>query len=370
MGEQLEPLESGAFRAIRKLGITVWTLIGCVILLAVAAMSLAAVSELVLPLVFAVMVGAALYPVAQRLHRWMKPGWAAMVVVLGSLGVLVGVTVLIVKNVSRQLGEMSLQFDQALDEVGGSTDAVGLGVEELDKMRAAIADLAALIGRGIVSLFVGGVAALTGFIAGIILAVLIGYYVLKDGPDIKAWLVRQFPTGIRAEVDDYLSTGVRSIRSYWRGRTVLSVVVSLAISVVSLIMGLPLVGTIAIVNFMGGYVPYVGAFIGGGLATLLAFADGGLREGLVMLVFVLAANLLLENLLEPKVMSEQLSIHPLVVLLATTLGGILGGMVGLVLAVPAAVLVIDLVRRVKASGVTEQLPQRVKDLQDKVLDPD
>ena len=113
--------------------------------------------------------------------------------------------------------------------------------------------------------------------------------------------------------------------------------------------------------------PYLGAFLGGGLATLLAVADGGLSQGVVMLAIVLACNLLLENVLEPMIMSDKLSIHPLVVLLATTFGGIVGGMVGLILAVPVAVLVIDLVRRLRSSGVGARLPEQVRSLQERVV---
>ena len=53
---------------------------------------------------------------------------------------------------------------------------------------------------------------------------------------------------------------------------------------------------------------------------------------------ILVANLLIENLVEPAVTGRTLSIHPLVVLLVTTLGGIVGGLVGLVMAVPLTVI--------------------------------
>ena len=55
-------------------------------------------------------------------------------------------------------------------------------------------------------------------------------------------------------------------------------------------------------------------------------------------MIVLAANLVLENFVEPKVMGRSLDIHPLVVLVVTALGGLLGGIVGLILAVPAWVI--------------------------------
>jgi predicted PurR-regulated permease PerM len=196
------------------------------------------------------------------------------VVVLGSIAGIGLVAVFVVRNVVRQTGELARQIDLALANLAGTTEGAGLDQGSLESIRHAIASAAALIGRGVVTLFVGGISAVTGFVGAIVLAILIGYYVLKDGPVIKVWLVRQFPVSAQAEVDDFLGTGVRAIRAYWAGRSVLSAVVSVVISVVSLLMGLPLVGTIAVVNFLGGYVPYLGAFLGGGLAVLLALADG------------------------------------------------------------------------------------------------
>jgi len=84
-----------------------------------------------------------------------------------------------------------------------------------------------------------------------------------------------------------VSQSVRAVRGYWAGRSVLSAAVTVVIVGVSLIMGLPLIATIAVVNFLGGFVPYIGAFIGGGLATLLALSDGGIGEALLMLAIVL-----------------------------------------------------------------------------------
>jgi predicted PurR-regulated permease PerM len=351
----------------RQVGVTAWTVIGLLILLLVLVVALAAVSELALPLVFAVMLGAALYPLAQRLQQWLKPAAAALVVLCGSLAGIGIVVVFTVRNVLHETGELTAQIDKAINNLGSTTDAIGLDAAALEALRKAITGAALLIGKGLLTLVVGGVGALTGFVAGIVLAVLIGYYMLKDGPVIKNWVVGQFPDSARPEADDYLRTGVVSIRSYWAGRSVLSACVTVVIVGVSLLMGLPLIGTIAVVNFLGGYIPYLGAFIGGGLATLLALAEGGLKSAIVMLVVVLVCNLLLENLLEPKIMSDRLSIHPLVVLLATTLGGIVGGIVGLILAVPVTVLVIDLVRRVRASGVTDALPERMKSIKDSTL---
>lgn len=111
-------------------------------------------------------------------------------------------------------------------------------------------------------------------------------------------------------------------------------------------------------NFLGGYIPYVGAVVGGGLVVLLALGEGGLTLALVMFVVVLVANLLLENLVEPRIMGRTLHIHPLAVLVVTTLGGVVGGVVGLLLAVPAAVMLGGVVTQLRERGVTRiDLPE-------------
>ena len=125
-------------------------------------------------------------------------------------------------------------------------------------------------------------------------------------------------------------------------------------------MGLPLVFTIIVANFIGGYIPYIGAFLGGGLAVIVALGEGGLPSGAVMLVAVLASNLILENFVEPKVMGRTLDIHPLVVLVVTALGGLLGGIVGLILAVPAWVIAADAISRLRSHGVIDDVASKAQ----------
>jgi predicted PurR-regulated permease PerM len=140
----------------------------------------------------------------------------------------------------------------------------------------------------------------------------------------------------------------------------MSVIVALFIGLVALLLGLPLVFTIIVVNFIGGYIPYIGAFLGGGLAVIIALGEGGIDTAVIMLVSVLASNLLLENFVEPKVMGRTLDIHPLVVLVVTALGGIIGGIVGLILAVPAWVIATEAVGRLRRQGFFDEVASRAE----------
>jgi putative heme transporter len=123
-----------------------------------------------------------------------------------------------------------------------------------------------------------------------------------------------------------------------------------------------------VVNFIGGYIPYIGAFLGGGLAVVIALGDGGVRDAAIMLLVVLAANLLLENFVEPLVMGSNLDIHPVVVLIVTALGGLVGGIVGLILAVPAAVIAADGFARLRRRGVLDEVADRAQPVVRRALD--
>jgi predicted PurR-regulated permease PerM len=110
-----------------------------------------------------------------------------------------------------------------------------------------------------------------------------------------------------------------------------------------------MVPTLMAVTFVGGYIPYIGAFIGGLLAVIVAIAENGLAAGLAMLLVVLVANLLVENMVDPHVTGRTLRIHPLVVLLVTTAGGVLGGLLGLMMAVPITLIAVRAVKYFRAA---------------------
>jgi predicted PurR-regulated permease PerM len=115
-----------------------------------------------------------------------------------------------------------------------------------------------------------------------------------------------------------------------------------------------MVPTLVAVTFVGGFIPYIGAFIGGLLAVIVAIAELGLGAGVAMLLVVLVANLLVENMVDPHVTGRTLRIHPLVVLLLTTAGGVVGGLLGLMMAVPITLIAVRAVTYIRAAFESEE----------------
>ena len=76
-----------------------------------------------------------------------------------------------------------------------------------------------------------------------------------------------------------------------------------------LILGVPLAGTIGVVTFITAYVPYIGAFVAGAFAVMIALGAEGTSTALIMLVIVLLANGLLQNILQPFAMGAALDLQ-------------------------------------------------------------
>jgi predicted PurR-regulated permease PerM len=338
-----------------------WSFVGLVAASVIVAVALGAVSEIVLPMTFAAVLAVVFRPLVGTLQRHgLTPTLAAGVIVLGLLALMVGVAVGTVRGVTEQVDEIGASADAAVERAAEHSDALGVDQGGLDTARDAVGDAAPMIATGILTGVVTGIGTLVAVASGLVLGALIMYYLLKDGTRLRRAVVAQIDPALRDDVDDFIGDACRILRDYGRGRTVMSALVAAVVGLAALFLGLPLVFTIVVVNFIGGYIPYIGAFLGGGLAVIVALGDGGIAEAAIMLLVVLVANLVLENFVEPKVMGRTLDVHPLVVLVVTALGGLLGGIVGLILAVPAWVIAGNAIGRLRSQGVVDQVADRAK----------
>jgi putative heme transporter len=352
--------------AVPKVGVLAWSFVGVVVATIIVVTAFGAVSEILLPLLFAAVLAVIFKPLVGRLvgHRF-KPSLAAGLIVLGLLLVGTVAVVATVRGVVDQTDEISASVNAAIDSASGD---LSIDPESLNDAKAATQEAGPMIAEGVASKLVEGVNSLLGLVSGLILGALIMFYLLKDGTALRRNIVAKIDPSIRDEVDDFIGDACQILRDYGRGRTAMSAVVAVVVGLASFLLGLPLVFTIVVVNFIGGYIPYIGAFLGGGLAVIIAWGDGGLGVAALMLVIVLAANLLLENFVEPKIMGRTLDIHPLVVLVVTALGGFLAGIVGLILAVPFTVIAGNAIGRLRSRGFFGVVAARAEPTVKQMLD--
>src|SRR6185436_16306963 len=124
----------------------------------------------------------------------------------------------------------------------------------------------------------------------------------------------------------------------------------------ALVLGVPRAGTIALITFLGAYIPYLGAWSAGAFSVLIALGGAGTDAAVGMIVIQLLANSVLQQLVQPFAMGAALGIHPLAVLVVTIAGGALFGAVGLILAAPLTSAVVRITADLSREQPAEPAP--------------
>jgi predicted PurR-regulated permease PerM len=319
---------------LRNLGTSAWLVAGIAVVIVAAVWILTLTQTIVLPVVAAGVIAAVASPVVSWLERHGvgRLGGAALMVVLIA-AIAVAAVLLVVGGVLDQRDDLGGLLDDAKDALAGWLQDLGVTPSEAQEAKddagKAVKDAVPALLNGVV----GGISALSSLVFFLALTALCLIFLLKDGPLIRAWAEQH--AGLPASEARVVSGRVlQSLRGYFVGVTVVAAFNAVVIGVGALVVGVPLAGAIAIVNFLAAYIPYLGAWSAGAFTVLIALGGAGTEAALVMVVVCLLANGLLQQLVQPIAYGAALGIHPLAVLIVTIAGGCLFGAVGLVLAAP------------------------------------
>lgn len=316
-----------------------WRLLLVAAAVVLAARALADLRLVVLPLILALFLTTLLAPVSTLLRAAGLPrALAAGVAVLGLLGGLAGTVALLGPTVIDEFDTLGRDvrtgIDQVLDWLGDGP----LGLAEGDLERALDRGVeqaranAGTIGSGVLS---GAVLAVE-VVAGVLVALVVTFFLLKDGDAMWRWFLGLFGTRKR-EVAEELGARVWStLGAYLRGLVVVAAFDAVFIGLALWLIGVPLVLPLAVLTFLLAFIPIVGAVTAGAAAMLVALVAGGIDDALLVLVAVVVVQQVESEILYPVVVGKALRMHPVPVLVAVTAGGILYGVVGAALGAPLA----------------------------------
>jgi putative heme transporter len=319
---------------LRDVGLMAWLLVGVAVLLVGMIWLLGLTQVIVAPVITAAVVAAVASPLVAWLHRHRVPRILGAVMVLLAIVLLgIGVTITIVAGITGEVDAVSGQLDQAKDTISGWLQDIGM---DPAKAGASVQHASSTTSDAVSALLEGlatSVSTLSSLVFFLALTALSLFFLLSDGPVIRAWAERHIgvPTRVARTITQRV---LQALRGYFLGVTIVAAFNAVVVTVGALILGVPLIGTIAAVTFLGAYVPYLGAWGAGAFAVLIALGDGGADAAGGMIVVQLLANGVLQQLVQPFAMGAALGIHPLAVLVVTIAGGALFGAVGLILAAP------------------------------------
>ncbi len=358
---EIEPRElSGLFAApgwLRDLGFSAWLLVGVAAALAGAIWLLSLTETIVMPLLTAGIIASVGAPVVDWLHRQRVPRAAgAALVLLLIVAITIGVGVIVLTGIASQADSLTARLQDGVNQI--ESWARDLGVNSATAAKANH-DATTTVSSGFKALTQGlavGLERLASLAVFLSFTALSLFFLLKDAPTIGGFVERHLgvPVPLARTILGRVSG---SLRGYFVGVTVVAIWSAVIVGVGALLLGVSLAGTIAVVTFLGGYVPYLGAWTAGGFAVLIALGDQGPSTALALAVIVLLANGIFQQLVQPVAYGAALGLHPLAVLIVTIAGGCLFGTVGLVLAAPlvsAAVRISADVAVARAAAEAEQ----------------
>jgi predicted PurR-regulated permease PerM len=320
-----------------------WLVLGVLGLGALLLLALGIISSVLIPLVVAAVIGAIVVPMVDVLERWHVRRWlaSALVLLLG-LAAVVAVSAVVLKAIVDQSDEIAAQAAAATQRAGAAEPALTRN----GQLQHVVGATVGILLRGLLS---GALGSAVGFVVGTVMGVFILLFLLTDWARIVSWTGHHL--GLPDPVGPRMMTNtIRAFRAYARGLTIIGVANAVVVGAGALIVGVPLAGTIAIVTFLGSYVPYLGAFVSGAFAVVIAYGQGGLSMALVILAIVLLAQNTLQNLIEPRAFGAQLRLHPLVVLLVVSAATLLFGVFGAILAAPLTSVALLTVNDLRRSG--------------------
>lgn len=320
-------------------------------LVSVTVFGLTQLKLVVIPVLIALILAAAASPLVMWMRRrGMGPLLSTWVTLLGGILVFGGLVTAIVFAVRDQWSELATSATDGFEQLKGFALDGPFPIDQnaLDEAWNATLDFftSASFGLGAIQ----GVSAAAQVITGVLLGVVILFFFLKDGDKIWEFFLRPM-RGVRRERGHRIgSTAVQTLGGYVRGTAIIAAVDASGIGAGLLILQVPLALPLAVIVFLGAFIPLVGATVAGILAALVALVTNGWVVALIVLGIVVLVNQLEGNLLQPIVMAQSLKIHPLVILVALTAGTVLGGIVGAVLSVPIAAVGWAIIKTWNASG--------------------
>lgn len=190
------------------------------------------------------------------------------------------------------------------------------------------------LGNGLVA--VGGAAA--GFVFNLVLALVIGFWALKDMPTMRDEIMQLIGERRRGEAEMIASTVFRVLAGYIRGQLLVSTVTGVLVVIGLSILQVPYAIALGVITGVLNVIPYVGPFIGGVLAAIVGlFVSPWIGLGAILVV--IASQQVTDLFVTPRVMSAQVDLHPVLVIFSLLVGGGLFGFWGLILGIPVAAVI-------------------------------
>ncbi|TXK39495.1 AI-2E family transporter [Nonomuraea sp. C10] len=302
---------------------------------------IARLSFVVLPVAIALLLTALLYPMTRSLRQaGMRPIYATWLTMIAALAVLAGTGWLVGARATDEFPNLVKQVQATVGDVQEwlVTGPLHLQQTQITQYFNEVVALIEAQRTAITGTVLTAGAVAVEVLASIVLLLFVTFFLLKDGDRIWGWFLKGFGR-MSPRVDRAGRAAWSTLSHYVQGSVLVAAVHGVVMGIVLAGMGVPLWAPLAVLIFLASFIPIVGIFFAGTVATLVTLGAKGIVYALIFVGILVVEQQLENHVLQPLIVGRALKFHPLAIILALSVGGILAGIAGAVVAVPVAAVI-------------------------------
>ncbi|PGH46988.1 AI-2E family transporter [Streptomyces sp. Ru87] len=298
---------------------------------------ISAVRLVVLSFVVALLITALLQPTVARLRRAGLPRGVATAVTSITGFVLMGLAGwFVVWQVMENIDNLSGSVQDGIQEMKTwlLNSPFHVTEDQINDIAENLSDAVGTNTQAITSAGLQGVTVVIEVLSGLFLALFSTLFLLYDGRKVWNWTLRLVPAQAREGVAGAGPRAWDTLTAYVRGTVMVALIDAIFIGIGIYFLDVPMAVPLAVIIFLGSFVPLVGAVVSGALAVIVALVTNGPFSALLVLAVVLLVQQIEGHILQPFILGRAVRVHPLAVVLAVATGSMIAGIGGAVVAVP------------------------------------
>lgn len=335
--EQLAPRAPGVPPLLQDAAGWCWRILVVAAAITLLGMLARKLELVVIPLLTALLLAALLEPVAARLRGLRIPrAIAAVLTVLLAIAVLGGIGVFVVNRAAAGYPQLVDQIGHLVDRTQEWLRTGPLHVKQTqstdlgDRIASALRSRQGEVASGLLS----ASRTLADVVTDVVLTLFLTLFLLYDGPRIWAWLTGLVPNSSREQTDRVGERMWQTLSGYVTGTFIVALFHGIVMGITLAIVGVPLVAPLAVLIFIGGFIPLIGAVVFGGLAVLVTLVTKSAAAAVIVLIVLVVENQIESHVLQPFVVGRHVRLHPMAIALTLASGAVIAGLPGAIFAVP------------------------------------
>jgi len=337
-----------------EITITTGTLVRAMLVL-LAVIALFALRDLLLVVLTAVVIASSIDPAARWLVQYRLPRAFAVVVVYFAVGAsFFGLLFFFVPHflstLSLFLGTLPSYLD-SLNTLNPLKDSTLFGTTDLSQtfsLRNTVTEFQSSL-SSISGSFFQTVQVVFGGVVSFVLIIVLSFYFSVQEKSIEDFIALVTPLAYEKRMLDLWARSKAKIARWMQGQLLLGVIVGVLVFLGLSILGVRFALLFALLAGFLEIIPLFGPTLAAVAPALLAFSDGGLTLGLLVIGLFVIIQQFENHLIYPLVVTKVVGVPPVLIIIALVAGAKLAGFLGVLLAVPAAAIIQEIAGEIKVA---------------------